>query len=228
MAHSVAESSAAGETFDAQPFPGRAWPRVNRPISPDLLRIPMFEAFGISALVVAIGEIGDKTQLLSLLLAARLRRPVPILLGILVATLANHGLAGLVGGWVRDHLAADTLRWLLGGSFLAIAAWALIPDTMDDEPKTIGKYGVFLLTLTTFFLAEIGDKTQLATVALAARFDSLAAVVLGTTTGMMLADVPAVLFAERITAKLSFKAVRYIAAALFALLGIAALLKLGG
>lgn len=190
----------------------------------------MFEAFGISTLLVAIGEIGDKTQLLALLLAVRFRRPVPILLGILVATLANHGLAGLIGGWVREQLAADTLRWVVGLSFLGIGAWALIPDTMDEEKdaQAVGKYGIFALTVVTFFLAEIGDKTQLATVALAARFDSLPAVVAGTTLGMMIADAPAVIFAERLTAKLSFKLVRYVAAGLFALLGFAALFGLGG
>jgi putative Ca2+/H+ antiporter (TMEM165/GDT1 family) len=163
----------------------------------------MFEAFGISALLVAVGEIGDKTQLLALLLAVRFRRPVPILFGILVATLANHGLAGLIGGWVRAELSAETLRWVVGLSFLGIAGWALIPDTMDEDE-------------------------QLATVALAARFDSLPAVVVGTTFGMMIADAPAVLFAERLTAKLSFKLIRYLAAGLFALIGIAALLGLSG
>jgi len=188
----------------------------------------MFEAFGVSTLIVAVGEIGDKTQLLSLLLAARFRRPVPILFGILAATLANHALAGLVSGWVRANLSPETLRWTLGLSFLAIAAWALVPDKMDDEPKPVGRFGIFLLTLVTFFLAEIGDKTQLATVALAARFDSLPAVVLGTTTGMMLADAPAVLFAEQLAARLSFKYVRYVASALFALLGLATLFRIAG
>ena len=190
----------------------------------------MFEAFGISALLVAVGEIGDKTQLLALLLAARFRRPAPILLGILVATLANHGLAGLVGGWVRAELSAGTLRGLVGLSFLGIGAWALIPDRMDEDeqPKTVGRYGVFLLTVVSFFVAEIGDKTQLATVALAARFESLPAVVAGTTLGMMIADAPAVLFADRLSAKVSFTHVRFVAAGLFALLGLAALLGFGG
>jgi putative Ca2+/H+ antiporter (TMEM165/GDT1 family) len=190
----------------------------------------MFEAFGISALLVAVGEMGDKTQLLALLLAVRFRRPVPILLGILVATLANHGLAAFIGGWVRAELPAETLRWVVGLSFLGIAAWALIPDTMDDDeqPKTVGKYGIFLLTAVAFFIAEIGDKTQLATVTLAARFESLPAVVAGTTFGMMIADAPAVLFAEGLRAKLSFKLIRFVAAGLFALLGLAALLGCGG
>lgn len=190
----------------------------------------MLEAFGISALLVAVGEIGDKTQLLALLLAVRFRRPLPILAGILVATIANHGLAGFIGGWVHDQLSPAALRWTVGLSFLAIGAWALVPDTMDDDeaPNTHGRYGIFAVTLIAFFIAEIGDKTQLATVALAARFDSLAAVVAGTTLGMLIADAPAVLFADRLTAKLSFKHIRYVAAALFALLGLAALAGIGG
>ncbi|GAC1629189.1 MAG: TMEM165/GDT1 family protein [Nevskia sp.] len=190
----------------------------------------MFEAFGISALLVAIGEIGDKTQLLALLLACRFRRPVPILLGILVATLANHGLAAVLGGWLRAQLPADTLRWLVGLAFLGIGAWALVPDRIDEDeqPRSVGRYGIFLLTVLSFFVAEIGDKTQLATVALAARFDSLPAVVAGTTLGMMIADAPVVLFAGRLSACCSLAQVRYVAAALFVLLGLAALLGLGG
>lgn len=185
----------------------------------------MFEAFGISTLVVAIGEIGDKTQLLALLLACRFRnQAVPILLGILVATIANHGAAGIFGAWVRAQVTPETLRWMVGLTFLAIAGWALVPDKLDDEaPRPVGRYGVFALTAVTFFLAEIGDKTQLATVALAARFDSLPAVVAGTTLGMMIADAPAVLLAERLTQKLSFKLIRYVAAGLFAALGVVAL-----
>lgn len=181
------------------------------------------EAFFISTLVVAIGEIGDKTQLLALLLSARFRRPVPIILGILCATLLNHALAGLVGGWIRDSIGPDTLRWGLGVSFLAIAAWALVPDKVDETPQPISKYGAFAVTLVAFFLAEIGDKTQIATVALAARFDSLVAVVAGTTAGMLIADVPAVFLADRASAKIPFAAIRYVAAALFAAMGIAAL-----
>jgi putative Ca2+/H+ antiporter (TMEM165/GDT1 family) len=181
------------------------------------------EAFLVSTLVVAIGEIGDKTQLLALLLAARFRKPMPIILGILVATLANHGLAGLLGAWVSANFAPDTLRWGLGISFLAIAAWALKPDKIDEEPSTLGHYGVFFVTLIAFFLAEIGDKTQLATIALAAKYQALPAVVAGTTLGMMLADVPAVFLAQVASPKIPFKAIRYIAAALFAALGVAAL-----
>jgi putative Ca2+/H+ antiporter (TMEM165/GDT1 family) len=185
------------------------------------------EAFFVSTLVVAIGEIGDKTQLLALLLAARFRKPVPIVLGILVATLANHGIAALVGTWVSANLSADTLRWGLGISFLAIAAWALKPDTLDEKPDTLGKYGVFLVTLVAFFLAEIGDKTQIATVALAAKYQALPAVVAGTTLGMLIADVPAVFIAQVASPKIPFKAIRYIAAALFAALGVAALAGFG-
>ena len=181
------------------------------------------EAFLISALVVAIGEIGDKTQLLALMLSARFRRPVPIILGILCATLLNHALAGLLGGWIRAAIGPETLRWALGVSFLAIAAWALKPDKIDGEPKDIGKYGAFAVTLVAFFLAEIGDKTQFATIALAARFDSLVAVVAGTTAGMLLADAPAVYLADRASTRIPFNSIRYVAAALFAAMGVAAL-----
>lgn len=185
------------------------------------------EAFLVSSLVVAIGEIGDKTQLLALLLAARFRKPLPIVLGILVATLANHALAGLAGAWVSANVAPEVLRWGLGLSFLAIAAWALKPDTLDDKPDTLGRYGVFMVTLVAFFLAEIGDKTQLATVVLAAKYQMLWAVVAGTTLGMMIADVPAVFIAQAASPKIPFKAIRYVAAALFAALGIAALAGFG-
>ena len=177
--------------------------------------------------MVAIGEIGDKTQLLALMLSARFRRPVPIILGILCATLLNHALAGLLGGWIRSAIGPGTLRWALGISFLAIAAWALKPDTIDGEPKDTGKYGAFAVTLVAFFLAEIGDKTQFATIALAARFDSLVAVVTGTTAGMLLADVPAVYLADRASTRIPFNAIRYVAAALFAVMGVAALAGIG-
>jgi Ca2+/H+ antiporter, TMEM165/GDT1 family len=184
------------------------------------------ESFLVSMLVVAIGEIGNKTQLLALLVAARFRRPVPIILGIFVATLANHAAAGAVGELIRNSLDPNTLRIGLAISFFAIALWAIKPDKMDEEPRHLGKYGVFALTVATFFLAEMGDKTQLATVALAARYDSLVAVVAGTTLGMMLADAPAVLLADRLALKISFRAVRYVSAGLFAVLGVAALFGL--
>lgn len=181
------------------------------------------EAFLVSTAVVAIGEIGDKTQLLALILAARFKRPLPIVLGIFVATLANHTLAGLLGEWIRQAVSPDYLRWGLGVSFLAVALWALKPDEMVDDPKPIGRYGVFFVTLATFFLAEIGDKTQLATVMLAAKFPSLLAVVAGTTFGMLLADVPAVFLGKIASDRIPFKAVRIVAATLFAMLGIATL-----
>jgi putative Ca2+/H+ antiporter (TMEM165/GDT1 family) len=182
------------------------------------------EAFLVSTLVVAIGEIGDKTQLLALLLAARFRRPIPIIAGIFTATLFNHALAGVLGGWIRSAVDPELLRWVLGISFLAIAAWALIPDKIEGkESQPLGRYGVFAVTCVAFFLAEIGDKTQLATVALAARFANLLAVVAGTTAGMLLADVPAVLLGGKASLKIPLKAIRYIAAALFAAIGIAVL-----
>jgi Ca2+/H+ antiporter, TMEM165/GDT1 family len=182
------------------------------------------EAFLVSAAVVAVGEIGDKTQLLALLLAARFKRPAPIIAGILAATLLNHLLAAWIGGWIRSAMDPQILRWVLGASFLAIAAWALVPDKLGEkESAPLGRYGVFAVTFVAFFLAEIGDKTQLATVALAARFDSLASVVAGTTVGMLIADVPAVLLGDKAAAKLPLRAIRYVAAGLFATLGVAVL-----
>ncbi|HMW43336.1 TMEM165/GDT1 family protein [Plasticicumulans sp.] len=183
------------------------------------------EAFLVSTFVVAIAEIGDKTQLLALILAARFRRPWPIVLGILVATIANHFAAGALGAAVASLFGPELLRRALGISFLAVAVWALIPDRMDeDEPVPASAHGAFIATTVAFFLAEIGDKTQIATVALAARFDALAWVVAGTTIGMMLANVPAVLLGHRLgRAAFALGWVRYVAAATFALLGLAAL-----
>ena len=180
------------------------------------------ESFFVSMFVVAAGEIGDKTQLLALVLAARFRRPVPILCGILAATIVNHALAGALGALVRAALDPQLLRALLAVSFFAIALWALKPDTMDTAPRAPGRFGLFAFTAAVFFLAEIGDKTQLATMALAAKYPSLGAVVAGTTLGMLLADAPAVLLAQRITARISLRLMRAVAAALFALLGAAA------
>ncbi|MFZ4759497.1 MAG: TMEM165/GDT1 family protein [Burkholderiaceae bacterium] len=186
------------------------------------------EAFLVSTGIVALAEMGDKTQLLSLLLAARFKRPWPIVAGILVATLANHAFAGAVGAWVQSALGPDVLRWVLGVSFLAMAAWILVPDRIDDnEGGAAERFGVFGTTLIAFFLAEMGDKTQIATVALAARYDALVAVVAGTTFGMMLANVPAVLLGERITRIVPIRIVRVLAAVVFAALGVAALLDLG-
>jgi putative Ca2+/H+ antiporter (TMEM165/GDT1 family) len=164
----------------------------------------------------------------ALLLAARFKRPVPIVLGILAATVFNHALAGLLGGWIRTALDPELLRWGVGLSFLAIAAWALVPDKLDEKTSDpLGKYGVFAVTLVAFFFAEIGDKTQLATVALAARFDQLVAVVAGTTAGMLIADVPAVMLGDRTSVRLPMKLIRCVSAALFAAMGIAALMGFG-
>jgi len=185
------------------------------------------EALLVSTLVVALGEIGDKTQFLALVLAARFKRPVPIIVGISAATLLNHGFAGLAGGWIRSAVSPDLLRLGLGVSFLAIALWALKPDKLVEKEHAHGRFGIFAITFVAFFLAEIGDKMQLATVALAARFDSLVPVVAGTTLGMLLADVPAVVLAERLSLKVPVNVVRYVAAALFAAIGIATLAGLG-
>ncbi len=185
------------------------------------------DAFLVSTGIVALAEIGDKTQLLAFLLAAKFRRPLPIVLGILVATLANHAFAAAIGAWISTLVAPHVMRWVLGLSFLAMAAWTLVPDKIDDEEAGLGRYGVFLTTLIAFFLAEMGDKTQIATVALAARYESLLAVVAGTTLGMMLANVPAVYLGERIAGKVPLRLVHGIAAAMFAALGVATLLGAG-
>jgi putative Ca2+/H+ antiporter (TMEM165/GDT1 family) len=182
------------------------------------------EAFLVSAGVVALGEIGDKTQLLALMLAARFRKPLPIILGILAATLFNHALAGALGNVVRSALSPGALRWVVAISFFAVAAWALKPDTIEAEAAdSTSRWGIFGVTAAMFFMAEMGDKTQVATMVLAAQFDSLVAVVLGTTAGMLLADVPVVLIGKSASARIPFKAVRIAAAALFAALGVYAL-----
>lgn len=186
------------------------------------------EAFLISTGVVALGEIGDKTQLLAIVLAATFRRPWPIVAGILVATLANHAAAGAVGGWVAAMLGPQVLRWVIGLSFLAMAIWMLVPDKIDDdEAGRARRFGVFGTTVVAFFLAEMGDKTQIATVALAARYTDVVQVVLGTTLGMMLANVPAVFLGDKIAQKMSMRLVHGIAAALFAVLGVLTLLDIG-
>lgn len=172
------------------------------------------EAFLVSTSVVALAEMGDKTQLLSFLLAARLKRRLPILVGILAATLANHFLAGWIGAWLARLVAPGTLKWLIALSFLAFGLWALKPDKLEGE-RTLRGTGVFLTTLIAFFLVEMGDKTQLATVALAARYDALVAVVMGTTLGMMIANVPAVWTGEAFAHRVDMKWARRVAAALF-------------
>lgn len=182
------------------------------------------EAFLISTGVVALAEIGDKTQLLALVLAARFRRPGPISLGILLATLLNHGVAGWLGTWAGSLVDPVWLRWILGLSFLAVAAWALIPDKLDGDATSRRTAGAFLTTLVSFFLVEIGDKTQIATVALAATYDALPMVVLGTTLGLMLANVPAVLLGDVAATRLPLRAIRIAAAITFVALGVLILL----
>ncbi|MBP6900397.1 MAG: TMEM165/GDT1 family protein [Burkholderiaceae bacterium] len=186
------------------------------------------EAFFVSTGVVALGEMGDKTQLLAMLLAARFRRPWIIILGILVATLANHAAAGAVGDWVAQALGPTLLRWIIGLSFIAMAGWMLIPDKVDDE--AVGgsqRFGVFGTTVIAFFLAEMGDKTQIATVALAARYADLWPVVAGTTLGMMLANVPAVFLGDRIAKRLSMPVLHGMAALIFGALGLLTLFNVG-
>ncbi len=185
------------------------------------------EPFLVLTGIVALGEIGDKTQLLALLLAARFRRPVPIILGILAATLLNHALAGLVGDTVARLLGPDVLRWVIGLSFLAMAGWMLVPDEIDEAEAEAGRFGVFGTTVIAFFLAEMGDKTQIATVALAARYTELVQVVCGTTLGMMLANVPAVLIGEKAATRLPMRLVHGISAAIFAVLGVMTLFNVG-
>jgi putative Ca2+/H+ antiporter (TMEM165/GDT1 family) len=190
----------------------------------------MLEAFAVSAGAVAVSEIGDKTQLLALLLAARFRRPWPIVAGIFVATLANHAAAAALGAWLQSLFDATSLRWLLGASFLAVAAWMLVPDRADADAanaRATHGLGIFGITLIAFFLAEMGDKTQIATVALAARYHAFAAVVAGTTLGMMIANVPAVLVGGRLAHRLPIRLVHAIAAAIFATLGVIALTGIG-
>lgn len=182
------------------------------------------EALFISTGVVALAEIGDKTQLLAFLLAARFKKPLPIIAGILCATVVNHGLAGALGAWITASLSPEVLRWVLGVSFIAMAVWTLIPDKIeDDEGDIAGRWGVFGATLITFFLAEMGDKTQIATVAMAAHFPDPVMVVIGTTLGMLIADVPAVFIGDRLSARIPMRLVHGIAAALFAVLGVATL-----
>lgn len=180
----------------------------------------MIEAFLVSTGVVALAEIGDKTQLLALVLAARYRKPVPIILGIWVATIANHAVAGVLGAWIASALGEELLRWILGISFIAMAAWMLIPDKLDDDEEKPARYGVFVTTLVAFFLVEMGDKTQIATVALAAHYPSLIAVVVGTTLGMMIANVPAVYLGEVAAQKLPMRVVHSVVALVFVVLGV--------
>ena len=182
------------------------------------------EALLVSAGVVALAEVGDKTQLLALVLAARFRRPVPIIAGIFCATIVNHTLAGALGSWLIHALGPQLMRWALALSFFAMAVWILIPDRLEaGAAEAPQRFGVFGTTVIAFFLAEMGDKTQVATVALAAKYASFYAVVAGTTVGMMLANVPAVLVSDRLAGRLPTRAVHAVGAAIFAALGVAVL-----
>jgi putative Ca2+/H+ antiporter (TMEM165/GDT1 family) len=182
----------------------------------------------VSAGVVALAEIGDKTQLLAFVLAARFRRPLPIILAILAATLLNHALAGALGSWITTTVSPVVLRWILGFSFLGMAVWTLIPDTIDEQDTRIAnRFGVFGATFIAFFVAEMGDKTQIATVALAAHYQAPVAVVLGTTLGMLIANVPAVIIGDKLATRIPMRLVHGVAAAIFAVLGIATLTGLG-
>ncbi len=186
------------------------------------------ESLFVSTGVVALAEIGDKTQLLAFLLAARFKKPIPIIAGILVATVLNHGLAGALGAWITALLKPEILRWVLGLSFIGMAIWTMIPDKIEEEETQVAqRFGVFGATLVTFFLAEMGDKTQVATVAMAAHFADPILVVAGTTLGMLIADVPAVFIGDRLANRIPMKLVHSIAAGLFALMGLATLLGMG-
>ena len=186
------------------------------------------EALFVSTGVVALAEIGDKTQLLAFILAARFKKPWPIIAGILCATVVNHGAAGALGAWITATVSPGILRWVLGASFIGMAIWTLIPDKIEDEETQVAqRFGVFGATAITFFLAEMGDKTQIATVAMAAHYATPLLVVVGTTLGMLLADVPAVFIGDKLAHRIPMKVVHAIAAAIFAVLGIATLLGAG-
>jgi Ca2+/H+ antiporter, TMEM165/GDT1 family len=222
MAQAVARP---GKTFDHAAFRlagEAAWSSVFTPA-----RNHTMEAFLVSTGIVALAEIGDKTQLLAFILAAKFRKPVPIIAGILAATIANHAFAGALGSWITSMMAPETMRWILGLSFIGMAIWTLIPDKFDEDQAKLAKFGVFGTTLIAFFLAEMGDKTQVATVALAAQYQAFFSVVAGTTFGMMIANVPAVLLGERIAHKMPVRLVHAIAAGIFAVIGIATLLGAG-
>ena len=226
MAQAVSQ---LGKTFDHTPPvqpEGASWSIVL--VSGCWNPLIIMEALLVSIGVVALAEIGDKTQLLAFLLAARFKKPLPIVAGILCATLVNHGLAGALGTWITASLSPSVLRWVLGISFLAMAAWTLVPDKIEEEEARItGRLGVFGATLVTFFLAEMGDKTQIATVAMAAHYADPLRVVLGTTLGMLVADVPAVFLGGKLAQRIPMRLVHGVAAAIFAALGVATLLGAG-
>lgn len=181
------------------------------------------EAFLTTFGVVALGEIGDKTQLVAMLLAARFRKPLPLIAGMVLATLANHSLAAYAGTWVRAAIPADVLRWVIGFSFLALAAWSLKPDKADEPGRALDRYGPFVTSLVCFFLAEFGDKTQIATLALAVRFDALLPVIAGSSLGMTVVDAATMIFTTTLAHRLPLRLMRLAAAALFAILGLLAL-----
>ena len=186
------------------------------------------EALFLSACLVALAEIGDKTQLLAFLLAARFKKPIPIIIGILVATVINHSIAGFVGAWITSHVDPVMLRWVLGGSFIAMAIWTLIPDEIEEDEKIIAShFGVFGATAITFFLAETGDKTQVATVAMAAHYSEPVFVVVGTTIGMLIADIPAVFVGDKFASKIPMRIVHAVASTLFVGLGAATIAGVG-
>ncbi|MDZ3831648.1 MAG: TMEM165/GDT1 family protein [Sphingopyxis sp.] len=186
------------------------------------------EALFTSTAVVALAEIGDKTQLLAILLATRFQRPLPIILGILVATLANHALAALVGSQVAALLDSAAFRYAIGASFVAMAAWTLIPDKFDDDEAPKSRSGAFLTTLVAFFLVEMGDKTQVATIALGAQYQQVVAVTAGTTLGMMIANVPAIFLGHELLKRFDLNKIRLVAAALFLIIGLWVLVQTAG
>lgn len=218
--------SGSAETFDRMPPFGRGV--CGHGDSTGRSSRIVIHPFFVSTGIVALAEIGDKTQLLALLLTTQFRRPVPIVLGILVATLANHTFAGAVGAWVATVLDPDILRWVLGLSFIGMALWTLIPDKLDDDQPAKSQTGVFVTTLIAFFLAEMGDKTQVATVALAAQYQALFWVVVGTTMGMMLANVPVVVFGEWLIRRIPVRTIHIVCAVLFAMMGALVLSSVGG
>ena len=228
MVHEVRRNGGRGETIDRAPIHqagvgARSMPSAAIPAA-ILCIVPVMEAFFISTAIVALAEMGDKTQLLALVLAARFRKPWPIVLGIFVATLANHALAGAVGAWVTTVLGPQALRWVLGLSFIAMAVWMLIPDKLDNGGESKGlRLGVFGTTVVAFFIAEMGDKTQIATVMLAAQYNAYLWVVAGTTLGMMIANAPVVWLGDRLVKKVPIRLVHIISAVIFLVLGLLAL-----
>ena len=185
------------------------------------------QAFIVSTSVVALAEMGDKTQLLSLILAARYRKPMPIVLGILVATLLNHAMAGALGAWLSSLMRPEVLNWVMAAAFIAMGLWILVPDKLDEDDVAVPKQqmGVFFATVTAFFLAEMGDKTQFATIALAAQYSNVFSVVLGTTLGMMMANAPAVYLCNRFAQRLPTKIIHIIAAIIFIAIGVLTAVK---